>query len=146
MGLATAKAFAEARASVVPADRHGETVRAAAEDLIAAGHKALAIRCDVAIEDQVAAMVQQTVSTFGRLDAAFNNAGTQSPIAETSDASGEEEVAHSLPAKGRPSGSPARSASTRCSNHTRRHARPVPASRSSPGPGRRGTPTLWGKP
>jgi NAD(P)-dependent dehydrogenase (short-subunit alcohol dehydrogenase family) len=34
-------------------------------------------------------MVEQTVSTFGRLDAAFNNAGVQSPIAETADASGQ---------------------------------------------------------
>src|SRR5207244_3748989 len=55
-----------------------------------AGHKAVAIRCDVAAEAQVKAMVEQTVSTFGRLDAAFNNAGVQSPVAETADASGEE--------------------------------------------------------
>ncbi len=101
MGLATAKAFAEAGASVVLADRHGETVRAAAEDLVAAGHKALAIRCDVAVEDQVAAMVEQTVSTFGRLDAAFNNAGVQSPIAETADASGEEfDCVHAINLRG----------------------------------------------
>src|SRR6266849_1651034 len=31
-------------------------------------------------------MVKQTVSTFGRLDMAFNNAGVQSPVAETADA------------------------------------------------------------
>src|ERR1700756_3694137 len=66
MGLATAKAFAEAGASVVLADRDGETVRAAAERLVAAGHKALAVRCDVADERQVAAMVEQTVSQFGQ--------------------------------------------------------------------------------
>jgi NAD(P)-dependent dehydrogenase (short-subunit alcohol dehydrogenase family) len=90
LGLATAKAFAEAGASVVLADNHEESVRAAAEDLVAAGHKVLAIRCDVADERQVAAMVEQTVSTFGRLDAAFNNAGVQSPLAETADASGED--------------------------------------------------------
>jgi NAD(P)-dependent dehydrogenase (short-subunit alcohol dehydrogenase family) len=90
MGLATAKAFAEAGASVVLADSNEESVRTAAEDLVAAGHKALAIRCNVADERQVAAMVEQTVSTFGRLDAAFNNAGVQSPIAETADAGGEE--------------------------------------------------------
>ena len=89
-GLATAKAFAEAGASVVLAGHHEASVRAVAEELVAAGHKALAIRCDVADEAQVAAMVEQTVSTFGRLDAAFNNAGVQSPIAETADASGEE--------------------------------------------------------
>jgi NAD(P)-dependent dehydrogenase (short-subunit alcohol dehydrogenase family) len=35
-------------------------------------------------------MVQQTVSTFGRLDAAFNNAGVQSPALETADVTGEE--------------------------------------------------------
>jgi NAD(P)-dependent dehydrogenase (short-subunit alcohol dehydrogenase family) len=90
MGLATAKAFAEAGASVVLADNREESVRTAAEELIAAGHKALAIRCDVADEAQVAAMVEQTVSTFGRLDAAFNNAGIQGPVAETADASGED--------------------------------------------------------
>jgi NAD(P)-dependent dehydrogenase (short-subunit alcohol dehydrogenase family) len=90
MGLATAKAFAESGASVVLADSNEESVHAAAKELVAAGHKALAIRCDVTDERQVGAMVEQTVSTFGRLDAAFNNAGVQSPIAETADASGEE--------------------------------------------------------
>jgi len=90
IGLATAKGFAEAGASVVLAGHHEESLRAAAKDLIDAGHKALAVRCDVADEHQVAAMVEQTISTFGRLDAAFNNAGVQSPIAETADASGDE--------------------------------------------------------
>jgi len=74
--LVTAKAFAEAGSPVVLADYHEESVRAAAaEDLVAAGHKALAVRCDVADERQVAAMVEQTVSQFGQPDAAFNNAG-----------------------------------------------------------------------
>jgi len=35
-------------------------------------------------------MVAQTVSTFGRLDAALNNAGIQSPAVEMADVSGEE--------------------------------------------------------
>jgi NAD(P)-dependent dehydrogenase (short-subunit alcohol dehydrogenase family) len=48
IGLATAKAFAEAGAAVALAGHHEDSVRAAAEDLVAAGHKALAIRCDVA--------------------------------------------------------------------------------------------------
>jgi NAD(P)-dependent dehydrogenase (short-subunit alcohol dehydrogenase family) len=90
MGLATAKAFAKAGASVALADNHEESVRAAANDLIAAGHVAIAVHCDVADEREVAAMVERTVSTFGRLDAAYNNAGVQSPVAETADASGEE--------------------------------------------------------
>ena len=77
LGLATAKAFAESGASVALADWNEDTVRAAAEKLTAQGHKAIAIRCDVADDAQVDAMVKQTVATFGRLDAAYNNAGVQ---------------------------------------------------------------------
>src|SRR5438046_9124363 len=77
IGLVTAKAFAEGGASVVLADYHEESVRAAAEDLVAAGHKALAVRCDVADERQGAAMVGQTRCPFGQLDPAFTNAGHQ---------------------------------------------------------------------
>ena len=90
MGLATANAFAEAGAAVVLADIDEQAVRAAAEELVSAGHQAIAIRCNVADEADVARMVEQTVATFGRLDAAFNNAGVQSLPVETADASGEE--------------------------------------------------------
>src|SRR6266699_5518404 len=90
MGLATAKAFAEAGASVVLADSQEEAVRAAAEQLIADGRKALAIRCDVTDDVQVSSMIERTVSTFGRLDAAFNNAGVMQRRVETADISGDE--------------------------------------------------------
>ncbi len=85
LGLATAKAFAESGASVVLADWHEKSVHSAAAELTARGHKALAIRCDVADDAQVEAMVAQTVATFGRLDAAYNNAGVQNVLAETAD-------------------------------------------------------------
>jgi NAD(P)-dependent dehydrogenase (short-subunit alcohol dehydrogenase family) len=87
IGLVTAKAFAEAGAAVTLADINEDGARSAAEALVAAGHRAIGVRCDVAEADEVAAMVGQTVSTFGRLDAAFNNAGIQSPLAETADSS-----------------------------------------------------------
>src|SRR2546429_6963370 len=87
MGLATAKAFAEAGAAVVLADIDEQAVRDAAEELASVGHKAIAVRCNVANEADVAAMIEQTVSTFGRLDAAFNNAGVMPPAVETADAS-----------------------------------------------------------
>src|SRR5437870_9967790 len=90
MGLATAKAFAEAGAAVVLADIDEHAVLSAAEELVSAGHKAIAVRCNVADEAEVAAMIEQTVSTFGRLDAAYNNAGVQAPAVEMADASGEE--------------------------------------------------------
>jgi NAD(P)-dependent dehydrogenase (short-subunit alcohol dehydrogenase family) len=92
MGLVTARAFAEAGAAVALSDINEQAARSAADELVAAGHKAIAIGCDVADEAQVAAMVGKVVATFGRLDAAFNNAGIQSPVAEMADAeSGEYE-------------------------------------------------------
>ena len=85
MGLATAKAFAEAGAAVVLADFKEEAVKAAAQKLVAAGHKAIAVRRDVSDDAQVAAMVDRTVAEFGRLDAAFNNAGVMAHIPHRSD-------------------------------------------------------------
>jgi NAD(P)-dependent dehydrogenase (short-subunit alcohol dehydrogenase family) len=87
LGLATAKAFAESGASVVLADSNEMAAGSAAKELTAQGHKVLAIRCDVADDAQVEAMVQQTVAAFGRLDAAYNNAGIQNILAETADSS-----------------------------------------------------------
>lgn len=89
MGLATAHAFAAAGAKVALADINADTVMAAAEALRAEGHEAIGIVCDVAIEEQVEEMVRTTVKSFGRLDAAFNNAGIQSPAVETADLAGD---------------------------------------------------------
>src|SRR5437870_11244721 len=90
IGLATAKAFAQSGASVALADWNENAVRSAAKHLSAQGHKTLAIRCDVSDDAQVEAMVEQTVATFGRLDAAYNNAGVQNTLAETADATRED--------------------------------------------------------
>src|SRR5438874_7353163 len=78
MGLATAEAFAEAGAAVALVDMNEAAVRKVADRLTSAGHKVLAITCDVTDETQVKRMIEQTVAAFGRLDAAFNNAGVQS--------------------------------------------------------------------
>jgi NAD(P)-dependent dehydrogenase (short-subunit alcohol dehydrogenase family) len=85
MGLATARAFAEAGAAVVLADINETTLSSAADDLTAASHQVLGVRCDVSDEDSVAAMVKATVDTFGRLDMAFNNAGIQVPPSDAAD-------------------------------------------------------------
>ncbi len=90
MGLATAEAFAAAGAAVALVDINEPAVRKVAERLIAAGHKAIAIACDVTDEVEVKKMVEQIVSAFGRLDAAFNNAGIQSLAVETADTTSEE--------------------------------------------------------
>ncbi|MGN6437962.1 MAG: SDR family NAD(P)-dependent oxidoreductase [Agriterribacter sp.] len=90
IGLATAKAFAEAGASVVLADWNEKAVKAASDALAKEGFKTLSIACDVSNEEQVKAMIDKTVSTFGRLDAAFNNAGVQNVLADAADQSTED--------------------------------------------------------
>jgi NAD(P)-dependent dehydrogenase (short-subunit alcohol dehydrogenase family) len=90
MGLATAQAFAEAGAAVVLADFKEDAVKAAAQQVVAAGHKAVAVHCDVSDDAQVAAMVDRTIAEFGRLDAAFNNAGVMARIAPTADSTRED--------------------------------------------------------
>lgn len=85
IGLAAANAFATAGASVAMADIDRDAAQVRADELTAAGHQAIAIACDVSAEDQVAAMVQRTVSELGGLDIAFNNAGILGPIGELAD-------------------------------------------------------------
>ncbi len=90
MGLAAAKAYAEAGASVVLADYREDIVEAEAEKLFVDGKMAIGIGCDVSDESQVEAMVQKVVEKFGRLDIAFNNAGVMAKLAPTAEASTEE--------------------------------------------------------
>jgi NAD(P)-dependent dehydrogenase (short-subunit alcohol dehydrogenase family) len=88
IGLATAQAFAQAGASVIVADRNEEAIGKTAEGLRAVGCSAIAVTCDVTNGAQVEAMIEHAVRTYGRLDAAFNNAGVNSDAAaflETSD-------------------------------------------------------------
>jgi NAD(P)-dependent dehydrogenase (short-subunit alcohol dehydrogenase family) len=85
MGLATVHAFAQAGASVVLADVDDDALRVTTEELTAAGHRALGVKCDVSDEAQVAAIVERTVDTFGRLDMAYNNAGIQIPSSDAAD-------------------------------------------------------------
>lgn len=86
IGLATAKAFADAGAAVVLADIDEQKVKSIADTLQQAGQKALAVRCDVTNEAEVSDMVERTVKAFGRLDFAYNNAGMHVAVAETADA------------------------------------------------------------
>ena len=89
MGLAAARAFAHAGAAVVLADIDVDAVNIAAAELEAAGRQALGVSCDVADEDNVAKMIEAAVARFGRLDAAFNSAGIQSPATDAADETGE---------------------------------------------------------
>jgi NADP-dependent 3-hydroxy acid dehydrogenase YdfG len=57
MGLATAQAFAAAGVAIVLADFKEDALKGAAQNLVAAGHQALAVPYDVSNDGQVAAMV-----------------------------------------------------------------------------------------
>jgi len=90
MGLAAAREFAEAGAAVVLADIREDLIRTEAQRLTSAGHRAIAVKCDVSDDAQVAAMVDRAVAEFGRLDAAFNNAGVMARIVPTAESTREE--------------------------------------------------------
>ena len=76
MGRATALALARRGAGVVIAARREKEGADAVREVEAAGGKGLFVRTDVTREEQARAMVDQTLDRFGRLDMAFNNAGS----------------------------------------------------------------------
>lgn len=85
MGAATARVMAGYGAKVIVSDINVPTAEQTAEAIRAAGGSAHVIACNVADEDQVQALVAETVATFGRLDCAVNNAAITPdvlPIAE----------------------------------------------------------------
>ena len=81
IGEAAARHLAALGAQVVLAARGGEAIDQIATEIIAAGGKASAIACDVSQFDQVQAVVDHTVQTYGGLDILVNNAGVIDPVA-----------------------------------------------------------------
>jgi len=79
IGRATALALARRGAAVVLAGRDGERGRAAADACAETGSPSSFFAADLRCPSEVAAMVAHAVTTFGRLDIAFNNAGYQEP-------------------------------------------------------------------
>jgi len=74
IGAATAEAFAAAGAAVVLAARDLAGLRDLRDRVEAAGGRALAVRADVTSAESMRYLVDRTLSAYGRLDAAFNNA------------------------------------------------------------------------
>lgn len=60
--------------SVTEDPRLGGTIYSAAEEITAAGGKALPVQCDIRDEEQVIQAVQQGIALFGGIDAVINNA------------------------------------------------------------------------
>lgn len=77
IGLACSEAFAKEGATVIMADIKKPNEQA--QKLVDAGYHAVAYQCDVSDVYAVKKMIEWIVLTYGRLDAALNNAGIQTP-------------------------------------------------------------------
>ncbi|MFE9446228.1 glucose 1-dehydrogenase [Streptomyces sp. NPDC006602] len=84
-GIGRATAFARAGARVALADLPVDGLRETARLIEEAGGQALALTCDVTNEDDVRSALDATIQAFGRLDAAFNNAGVEQPVKPAAD-------------------------------------------------------------
>ena len=84
LGEATARHLAEKGARVVLAARRKDKLDALVAELVAAGGQAVAYQTDVTSQDDVKALIQGAVDTFGRLDVLVNNAGLMAiaPLSE----------------------------------------------------------------
>jgi NAD(P)-dependent dehydrogenase (short-subunit alcohol dehydrogenase family) len=88
IGRATCLAYAREGAKVAVVDVDGAAAVDVAKAVAGSGGEAIAIVADVSRSEQVAAMMEQVVARFGRLDIAFNNAGIDIehlPLAQTSE-------------------------------------------------------------
>ena len=77
IGRAAALAFAQEGNRVVVSGRHDEAGQTLATELRGLGAEAEFIRADVRHEDDVRDLVNKTITRFGRLDVAVNNAATE---------------------------------------------------------------------
>ncbi|MEU5051419.1 glucose 1-dehydrogenase [Streptomyces sp. NPDC021096] len=75
IGAAAARVFAREGATVVLAARREDRLTALAEELTAAGAEAAYVVADVTKAEDARRAVEFAVERYGRLDAAFNNAG-----------------------------------------------------------------------
>ncbi|CAI0931186.1 SDR family NAD(P)-dependent oxidoreductase [Serratia entomophila] len=99
IGRAAVLAYARAGAKVALAGRRSAEIEAAAHDVVQAGGEALAVVADVAREEDIRRLIATVSGHYGRLDAAFNNAGILgnfAPITQQSSADFDEVIAINL--------------------------------------------------
>jgi NAD(P)-dependent dehydrogenase (short-subunit alcohol dehydrogenase family) len=90
IGRATAIAFGREGAKVVVSGRRDQEGNDTVAEIRKAGGEATFIRTDVTKESDVAALVAKTLSTYGRLDAAFNNAGVEGTLGPVHEKTGKD--------------------------------------------------------
>lgn len=88
MGKAIAELFAQEGANVIVSDIHEEGARQVAEGIVAAGGTAKAVKANVAVKEDIEAMIDAAVNEFGTLDILVNNAGVMDnfePVGDLTD-------------------------------------------------------------
>ena len=82
LGEATARLLSAQGATVVLGARRAERLQSLAKEIETRGGKALALATDVMDREQVKALVDKAVQTYGRIDVMINNAGLmpQAPL------------------------------------------------------------------
>ena len=80
IGAATAQTLAAQGVSVVLAARSTDDIEAVAATISAAGGKASAVACDVSNQNDVKAVIEHCLTTYGRFDILVNNAAVIGPI------------------------------------------------------------------
>lgn len=85
IGQATALKFAAEGASVVIGNRNEKAGQETVKQIKEAGGKASFVRTDVTQEANVKKLIDHAISEYGRLDYAFNNAGTEGDTATTTE-------------------------------------------------------------
>ena len=81
IGRAIAETFAAAGAAVMVSDLNADAAQAVAQEIVARGGKAISTACDVTKEDDLARLVQETTTHFGKLTLLVSNAGGGGPKA-----------------------------------------------------------------
>ena len=85
IGRATSVAFARYGAKVVVVDRDGAGAEATAGIIRQNGGEATAVTADVTRSEDVKAYVKAALTTYGRIDCFFNNAGIEGRLAPTAE-------------------------------------------------------------
>jgi NAD(P)-dependent dehydrogenase (short-subunit alcohol dehydrogenase family) len=101
MGRAAAVAFSKAGANVVIAARREDQSQDLVAQIRRLGREAHFIKTDVASADEIRSLIEKVVECYGRLDFAFNNAGTEgkfAPITELAESDWEHTVTVNLKA------------------------------------------------
>jgi NAD(P)-dependent dehydrogenase (short-subunit alcohol dehydrogenase family) len=87
IGLAIAKALAEAGANVVPTGRRLQLAQSIAQDIKNMGRQSFGIACDVGDRTSLEQLLKATCATFGKVDILVNSAGVtqRTPVLDVSE-------------------------------------------------------------